>query len=81
VPSAHREQDGPENDDQRAVRIAAVIRSPSKRIASTVETQRRRLRIAAETEAPTFDRGDRKSRPAAVPTTPDAMKYGAACQL
>jgi len=64
------------------VRIATVTRSPSRMTASTVEISGARFRIAAETEAPTFwIPATRKSRPAAVPTTPDATKYGAACQL
>ena len=56
-------------------RIATVVRSPNKRTASTVEMSGARLRIAAETEAPTFSiAATRKRRPAAVPTTPEAMK-------
>ena len=56
-------------------RIGSVTRSPSKRIASPVEMKGLKLLMAAATGAPTFSiAATLKSRPAAVPTTPEKMK-------
>jgi hypothetical protein len=56
-------------------RIGSVTCSPRIAMASPVATSGVILRMEADTSAPTFSiAATRKSRPAAVPTTPEKMK-------
>ena len=62
-------------------RIANVTRSPSSTMARPVANSGARLPIAEATGAPTLSMdATRKKRPAAVPATPEKMKYGSARQ-
>ena len=56
-------------------RIGSVTRSPKRRMAKPVAMKGLKLLMEAATGAPTFSMATtRKSRPAAVPTTPERTK-------